>query len=223
MEQTNQAQDQEGVEVNATFDAKIEKIAAKFSFRTVKTKDEKTGLEVENKRPTIELELPLITVQGVVAALQAGGKQLELVIEACRQVQLDRARELVNEDESVTSENFKYEEISWAKIAELPKAQRRGGGIDKETWEAFGKDYVAVMPAATGKSEEQVTNAAKILLNKFQAVKNSKPHLKLLSEQLAIYLNTSPNAEQFSECVAFLVGKADTFLKMDDADLLANL
>lgn len=224
MEQTQTNENQiQGVEVNANFDAKIEKVVTKFSFRTVKTKDETTGLEAETKRPTVELELPVITVQGVVAALQAGGKQLDLVIEACRQYQYDRARELVNENEQISATNFPYDELSWEKIANLPKAERRGGGIDKETWEAFGKDYVAVMPAATGKTEEQVINASKILLNKFQAVKNSKPHLKLLKDQLSIYMTASANAEQFTDCIAFLIGKADKFLAMDEADLLANL
>ena len=205
--------------VQANFDNTIDKVAVKFNFRRVK--DEATGLET--KRPSVELELPLLSVEGIIQAFQAGGKQLELIVEAVRDVQISRARELVNEKEDVTADNFPYAELGWEKIANLPKAERRGGGIPKETWEEFAKDYIAVMPSATGKSIEQVTNASKILLNKFQAIKTNKIVLAMLKDQIGIYTNTSPNAEQYSECINFLVEKAETFLSLDDAALLANL
>lgn len=213
----------EVTQVQPNFDNTVDKVAVNFSFRKVVTKDESTGLEAEYKRPTIELELPLLTVEGIVKVFEAGGKQLDLVVEAVRAVQLSRARELVNEKEDITADNFPYAAISWEAIANLPKAERRGGGIDKETWAEFAKDYIAVMPSVTGKTVEQVTNASKILVNRLQAVKNSKPHLKLLKDQLAVYANSSPNAEQFADCISFLVEKAETFLAMDDASLLANL
>lgn len=78
------------------------------------------------------------------------------------------------------------------------------------------------MPSATGKSLDQITDN-EILLNKFQAVKTNKPVLKLLKDQIGIYANTSPNTEQYSDCISFLVEKADTFLNLDEAALLANL
>lgn len=208
-----------GADVSVEFDNTVDKVSTKFNFR--KVKDEATG--VETKRATVELDLPLLTVEGVVAAMKSGGKQLELVIEACRQFQLDRAREIVNDNVDISAANFPWKELTWEAIANLPKAERRGGGIPKETWEDFSKDYVAVMPTVTGKSAEQIANAAKILLNKFQQAKTNKPVLALLKEQLGIYANSSPNAEQFSDCISFLVEKADVFLKMDDAQLLANL
>lgn len=206
-------------EIAANFDNKIEKVDAKFSFRTVK--DEATGLT--SKRPTVELSLPLLSIEGIVAALQAGGKQLDLIVEAVRQIQLDRAREIVNEKEDITADNFPYEELAWEKIANLPKAERRGGGIPKETWEDFIKDYIAVMPAATGKTIDQVTNASKLLLNKFQTVKTNKPVLKLLKDQIAIYVTNSAQAESFSDCVNFLVEKADALLSQDEAAMLEAL
>ena len=218
-ESTETATAATGADVSVEFDNTVDKVSTKFNFR--KVKDEATG--VETKRATVELDLPLLTVEGVVAAMKSGGKQLELVIEACRQFQLDRAREIVNDTVDISAANFPWKELTWEAIANLPKAERRGGGIPKETWEDFSKDYVAVMPTVTGKSAEQIANAAKILLNKFQQAKTNKPVLALLKEQLGIYANSSPNAEQFSDCISFLVEKADVFLKMDDAQLLANL
>lgn len=221
MEQANQAQGT--VAVAANFDNTVDKVATKFNFRKVVTKDETSGLEVETKRPSVEIELPLLSVEGIVIEFEAGGKRLELIVEAIREVQIQRAREIVSEREDITAENFPYDQLTWEVIANLPKAERRGGGIAKEVWEEFGKDYIAVMPGATGKSLEQVTNASKILLNKFQQIKTNKVVLQLLKDQLAIYANDSPKAEEFSDCINFLADKADTFLKMDDAALLANL
>jgi hypothetical protein len=79
------------------------------------------------------------------------------------------------------------------------------------------------MPGITGKTEEQISLAAKLFLNKFQSVKSNKPVLKKLKEQLAVYTNGSPNAENFYDCVKFLDEKADALLVADEAAMLANL
>ena len=204
----------------ANYDNTIDFIAAKFHFKKVKI--EETGEEY--KRPTVELEkVPVPSVEGIIAILEAGGKQLDLLMEAVQNIVLDRARELVNEKEGVTAETFPFAELAWEKIATLPKAERRGGGISKETWEDFSKDYIAVMPGLTGKDAEKVGNAAKLLLNKFNAVKTNKQVIGYLRDQLAVYLNGSPNAETYKDCVEFLDAKAGILLEADEASLLANL
>lgn len=210
--------------VEANFDKLADKVTVKFPFRKVPIEIDGKPTGEFTKRATVELDLPLLSVEGLIEQFKKGGKELELVMEAVRQVQIDRARELINDDEKITgADNFPFAELDWTKIANLPKAERRGGGISKEVWEEFSKDYVAVMPQVTGKTAEQIANAAKILLNKFQSCKTNKPVLGLLKDQLAIYAQNSSNAEQFSDCIAFLTEKADVFLNMDDAALLANL
>ena len=205
--------------IRANFNNKVDVREFKFHFK--KIKDETTGLET--KRPSVELSLPIPSVEGIIEILETGGKQLDLLIEAVSDVITNRARELVNEKEDISQETFPMDELAWEKIANLPKAERRGGGISKETWEEFSKDYIAVMPAVTGKTAEQVGNAAKILLNKFNAVKTNKPVLKLLKAQIGLYASNSPNAETYTDCISFLVDKADALINMDEAALLANL
>lgn len=205
--------------IKANFDNKVDVRDFKFHFK--KVKDEATGLE--SKRPTVELSLPVPSVEGIVSILETGGKGLELLLEAVTDVITNRARELVNDKEDISQDNFPMDDLAWEKIANLPKAERRGGGISKETWEDFAKDYIQVMPAVTGKTAEQVGNAAKILLNKFNAVKTNKPVLKLLKDQIGLYASNSPNAETYTDCISFLVDKADALINMDEAALLANL
>lgn len=205
--------------VQAKFDNKVDVQDVNFSFR--KVVDEKTG--VESKRPTITLPILKPSVEGLVAILEEGGKGLELLLEAAADVVISRAREIINENETMTAEDFPYEKLQWAAIAELPKAERRGGGISKETWEEFIKDYIAVMPGLTGKPVEKVENAARNYANKFAAVKTNKKVLGLLVDQIGIYTNGAPNAEQFLECINFLTDKADKLMNMSEEELLANL
>jgi hypothetical protein len=206
-------------DITANYNKLVDEKEVKFNFRTVK--DEATGLE--SKRPSVELKLPTPSVEGLIAILEAGGKGLELLLEAAADIVISRARELVSDKEDTSAENFPFEQLAWDVIANLPKAERKGRGIPKEVWDDFAKDYIAVMPAVTGKTAEQIGNATKILLNKFSAVKANKPILTLLKNQLGMYLNSSPNAEQFADCVEFLLQKAETLLATDEAALLGNL
>lgn len=210
--------------VKASFNNTVDIIATKFHFKKAKVVDsegKETGIEV--KRPSLEIPIPRPSVEGIVAIIEAGGKQLDLLMEAVFEIPVSRARELINSDENITADNFPYNQLAWEAISNLPKAERRGGGISKESWEEFAKDYIAVMPAVTGKTAEQVGNASKIFVNRFNSVKFQKQILKLLKAQLAIYADNSPNAEQFVEVIEFLSNKADSLLNMDESQYAANL
>src|ERR1700744_6512079 len=190
----------------------------KFAFKS----DKQTGF----KRPTVELRLPVMSVDGLVDLLNNADtrpKELELLMDVLADAVYDQARPIVNDNESINQDNFPLDKVTWAFIANMPKAERRGGGIAKETWEEFAKDYMAVMPAATGKTMDQVGAAAKLLVPKFAQVKTQKPVINLLIQQLGIYVNVTQQLEEFTECVEFLNKKAETLLNMSDEDLLANL
>lgn len=205
--------------IKVNHDFKVDVKPVKFNFK--KNKDKDTG--VETMREPVELALPFPSVEGIIAILEAGDKQLELLVDAIEGVITAQARDIIADDTGVNAVNFPLDKISWEFIANLPKAQRRGGGIPKETWEDFAKDYIATMPEITGKNVEQIANMAKILQNKLTQVRTNEPVLQLVMEQLSIYADNSTNAEEFAECIAFLLNKADTFLNVSPEDLLANL
>lgn len=205
--------------IKANFNNLVDITPTKFHFR--KVKDEKSG--VETKRPTVELPLPIPSVEGIIEILQKGGKGLELLQDAVAEIIIEQAREYVNDNESVTDATFPYASLDWDTIANLPKAERRGGGIAKEIWADFAKDYIAIMPALTGKSVESVELATKVYLTKFSTCKTNKPVLTLLKGQLAIYINNTTQGESFAECVKFLDDKASTLIATDTTNLLAAL
>jgi len=205
--------------ISVNYDFSVVTKPVNFNFK--KSKDKVTG--IETIRGSVQLAMPYPSVEGIVHIMEEGGKGLELLVEAIENVVNATARELLYEDTTLNAATFPVEKLSWEAIANLPKAQRRGGGIPKETWEGFAQDYVEVMPEITGKTIEQVANAAKILASKLTQVRTNEPVLQLLVTQLAVYAEHSQNIEEYQDCVAFLLQKADTFLNVSEEELLANL
>ena len=211
--------DSQNQNIQANFDNTVDVKEYKFHFKTVK--DKESG--IETKRPTIEIKLPVPSVEGIIAILEAGGKQLELLQSAVSDIVVAQARSLLSDNENMTADNFPYAQCTWEFIANMPEAEKRGRGIPKEVWEEFAADYIEVMPSITGKTSEQVALAAKLFLNRFQQVKTNKPVIGKLREQLAIYANNSKQAENFADCIKFLDDKANDLLEADETALLANL
>jgi hypothetical protein len=205
------------IKVNFDFDVNVKPVM--FNFKKSKDKD----TNIETVRKPVQLAVPYPSVQGVMAILEAGGKGLELLLEAMENVVNTNAREILYEDVTLTAASFPVDKLAWEFIANIPKVQRRGGGIPKDTWDAFCQDYCEVMPAAAGKTPEQCANAAKILGQKLQPVKTNEAVIQLLVQQLAIYAEATPNLEEFSDCVEFLLAKAEAFMNVSEEELLANL
>lgn len=207
----------ENIQVNFDFDVIVKPV--NFNFK--KSKDKETNIVTE--RGSVQLAIPYPSVEGIVSILEKGGKGLELLLEAMETVVNTEARNLLYEDVTFNAATFPVEKVSWEFIANIPKAARRGSGIPKEVWEDFAQDYMEVMPEVTGKKIEAVANMVKILKNKLSNVRTSEEVLLFVVEQLAIYIENTPNAEEYQDCVAFLLNKAETFLNVTPEELLAAL
>lgn len=201
-------------EVTANFDKNVDEKEFKFRFRK-----DKLG----NQRDSVEVTLGVPSVEGIIAILQAGGKQLELLQDACYETVRDALLNYISDNESATSTNVPKDQFTWEAIANQPREDRRSSQISEEVWQAFAKDYIEVMQAVTGKNLDAVTNATTVYLKKFSIVKTDKKVLKILQEQLGLYMETK-NAEQYSEVLDVLNRRLDSYLKADDVALLvANL
>ena len=169
--------------------------------------------------------MPVPTLDGVVAIITNGGKGLELLLESIAAVVKARARDIFTDDEKaeLNPANFPYAKLDWDAIANLPKAQRSGGGIPKEQWDAFYVDYIATMPAILNKDEKTVKTAADILLAKFSSHKTNKPVIARLQSYIGMYLEKAPSAVEYVDCIDFLNNKAEALLAVDEAALLEAL
>lgn len=208
------------IKTNMNFDVDVKPVI--FRFKTSKDGD------VEIKRDALELPIPFPSVAGVISIIENGQtedgkKALELLMDAVESIITTQARSLISDNWDLNATNLPVDKLSWQFIANMPKAERSGGGIAKEVWEDFGKDYIKTMPEVTGKTIEQVTQASKLLVGKLAAVKTAIPVLKLLVDQMTIYISSSKRADEFAPCIEFLVDKADKLINTTPEELLANL
>lgn len=186
-----------------------------FNFRFKKDK-------LGNQRQPVTLTLPVPSVEGIVAILEKGGKGLELLLDVVADTIRSAAASFVSEDEKISQATFPVDKILWDAIANAPRAERKS--IAPELWEAFAADYIEVMPAVTSKSVEVVTNATLVYLKKFSIVKTNKSVLTKLADQLALYVEHSPRASEFTEIIELLNSKLETYLQADEIEqLISNL
>lgn len=197
----------------------------KFGFKTIE--DKETG--TKTKRPTVETKLSIPNVNGIIDMLQKGGKSLELLLYAVENTITDAVKDyLKNDSGKTTTENFPYAEFTWDAIANQPESERKGRGIAKETWEEFVTSYINIMPGLTGMEKKHIERQAAMYAQKLNPLVNHEQKDKILpklKEQLTIYLNgAGAEAEQYVDCVKFLLDKADKILNSDkESNLGANL
>lgn len=227
----------------------MENTKTKFFFKSRKEKDDKgqvvmvdeyikdektgemkpTGKKTEKVIPAaepLEVEVPLLGVDDLVAILQLNDeKQTKLILESLNLTIIEQAREQVNQDpEAVREKGLDQSALSWAAIANLPPAQRRGAAIPDEKWDGFVKDYVEVMQHH-GKTEEKAMAGAKLLRQKYQPVKGNKKVIQALKDNLQVWYSntTDTNREEYQDVYENLVGKADTLLEKDEDAIVAAI
>lgn len=197
----------------------------KFSFKKLKDEPVETP-----KRPSVELKIPYPTKEGIVAFLQhpeKGEKNWQFLLDTFGDIVKEQARQQVSDDDAPVNSQDKLDlsKLDLTYIANLPPSERRAGGIAKEVWENFGKLYNEVMPGVTGKKADQVSNAAILLMKRYNPVKTNKSVIKILKDQLALFFSNINEEQQtdYADLVDFLDKKADALLNSNEAELLTNL
>lgn len=179
--------------------------------------------KLDNQRQTIEVKAaPVPSKMGIAEIYNAGGKDLDLLLEVTADTVRSAVAEYLADNETATAETIPWAQFTWSAIANQPKEDR--AKIAVELWDGFVKDYIEIMPGITNKSEEAVTNATVVYLKKFSIVKTDKKTLGKLKEQLGLYIEHTKNGEKFQEILDLLTKKVELYLKSDDvAQLVANL
>lgn len=203
-------------------------VETSINFRTVKSEEfnPETGekIKVETKRESVKLHVPVPDYISILAIIEEGTAEgateiaknnLQLLNDALFNVVYDVAVSLAKENTSLTSANFPLDELDWEKIANAPEAERKSRGIAKEEWADFAEDYLASMPAITGKDEERVKRAVAMFINKFTPIKSDKASIGVLRDQLVVYAESAPNAANYFKVIEFLLKKADSLMEAE--------
>lgn len=199
---------------NPTVDPTVEMKEVAFRFKKDKMGD---------KRPNVEFKaFPMPSAIGIAKALNAGGKQAQLIVDAVYDVIRSVAADIVGNDLTITEKNFPYTQVTLDAVANMERADRRVSTIPDELWAEFVADYQSVMPSVAGKSAEAVKLATDVYLKKFSIVKTNKEILAKLQAQLGLYMENSKNAPEYTEILDLLLRRAANYLAADDVKILAE-
>lgn len=210
---SNEAHQHSAIEVAAPL-AEIK--VFKYTFR-----EDKLG----NKRKAVELNVPIPTFAGLVHDLADAKIQsyvLELVI-----ADIYAAGKLqVNDDIKPVNKQSELDiaKLTLKHLAYLPPSSR-SDSFPQEIKDQFAADYIALMPGIANKTVEQATSASALLARGVRAVKNNKKALKILQEQLAIFIGAqdSSKLEVYAEFVDLLSKRIQDWLDAEDAKPEDNL
>jgi hypothetical protein len=215
----------------------------KFSFRTTEILDpagDKTYKDGEHKgkkyrewkRPTLEVELPLVVRAGVIGALEANDKTTELLVDAARDIQIARARGILQDkietDPTITltADDIPLDQLSLAAIASLPKSAR-GAGIPKEAIQAFIADYkqtlqrpeaIALFSDKNPRAPDVLERHAILIAGKFNQIKARQDLAAQMAGFLDVWLQVSDAAEEHVKVYSFMKEKLDAIVKGDSYD-----
>lgn len=205
--------DLDGVQTPLTQNAE-----ATFKFRLNK--------ELGTKRNNVNLVLPYITFEGLKAILRESDDATKnYVVDVLNEQIFAAAKEQVDDEVKPVNQQTELDlnKLRISYLASVPKIDRRGSGIPKETWTEFAKDYITVMPGITGKAMAAIENAAGIFTSKLNPAKGKKRILAILKDQLSLWASNSTKLEEFAEVFEFLDKRIDAMLAEDEDKMLEVL
>lgn len=166
-------------------------------------------------RDSLRVEVPLLDSAALSAILAANdANQVALLLEAANSLIIEQVRKQIDDQpnhQQVDKSKLDFAKVSWAAIATMPKAERISTAISDETWEAFKADYVTTMVGVTGKSEQVVANAAKIIAAEFKPVRDNNNKLATLETYLDTWFTHSVKAADFASLYERLSKKVKDF------------
>ena len=190
--------------------------AFKFNFKKRTIKDENGAVIGEiAKKPSIEVEIPVLSAEGIASILTSGpSKEAEVILDAVNFMFYQAARQqfddvienLANPDDEVKATDLNFDRLQLSYLANLPPATRGGSSISEDEWAFFYSDYLAVMVAATGKEERRIANQIEHF-KKPNRCKANQAVLEVLVDQLSIYVSKSANIEDTAQAAERLLGK----------------
>jgi hypothetical protein len=202
-----------------------------FFFRTDKIRDDE-GKEIGKgrKHPDVKFLMPVPTYTQLIAALQAGGKEAELLLDAAiyevekaARQQIADWREANGLEKDFNPTFFDLNALSLTSIANTPKSDRAGNNISDEDWTGFLEDYNHVMTVVVGYESKKVKLAMMHFKVQLRRIKNDKPAVQKLLDLLNVWASKTENLEDHVACYEDLSKRAAKYLKAEDKNVAEAL
>lgn len=185
----------------------------KFFFRS-KTSENSLGEKVTTRRPTLELSIPVPTLDGLIELLNEGNATkiagLMQLVEDCI---YSAAKQQVDEDEAMTQERLDVNKLTMDYLFSLPPSQRASSVPPEELWKLFEADYPAIMASVQpNRTAQQIATARDLFLKRLNPVKERPDMLNTLKQYLALWYASTAQKEELAPVYEFLLAKADNFI-----------
>lgn len=201
-----------------------------YHFKKEKIRNAEGDVIGEGKKlPSVKLPVSVLTAEGLLEVVAAGGKELELLMDAVEDILYNAGRDIINDlraknpDRTIEPSMVDLTKLAWSVIANIPRAERRGLGLSDEDWESFGADYRAIMPKATGKDVDRIEKHIQLFKKKFYPCRNDKKALGVLQDMLSLWAVSSSTMEDNKEVYEYLKGRVETLLAEEEKVLAEAL
>ena len=184
-----------------------------FFFRTKEEKNQ-LGETVKSKRPTVKLNIPVITLDGVINLINEGnGTKIAGLLSVLEDVIYKQAKEQVDENEAISQEALDVSKLTLDFILTLPPSSRSSNAPSEEQWKAFELDYPAVMAAVQpDRTTEQISLARDLFLKKLTPVKDKPQMIKVLQDYIALWFTNSKQQEELTTVFEYINNRAEALL-----------
>jgi hypothetical protein len=194
-------------------------VEMKFNFKARNLYDEAGKVVGKSKKqPSLVVMLPVPTHETVATFLaDVNSKESGLIMSAVTDLVYAAARNQFDEmidsfenDDSrtVAASMLDLSKLDLTYIANLPPTSRASSVPGEEEFKSFFTDYLAVMPAATGKALAAIERHIK-LFTKPTAIKANKQVLEVLVGQLDLYMATTQAIEDTGGTANYIRTKLD--------------
>lgn len=169
-----------------------ESIKSVFRFRKDKN---------DFQRPTVEVEHPVPTVEGLVAYLTSNAEEhkkvkemiTDLVAGAIASQLRSKVEANLEFDQAATDELVNKGELSLEFIANIPKGDRNV--LSKDDLEAFAKFYVEVMVSVVGLEQKKAENVGSLIIQRFNPVRGDVQLLQGIQARLLQFVEAADDAK----------------------------
>ena len=184
-----------------------------FFFRTKEEKNQ-LGETVKSKRPTVKLNVPVITLDGVINLINEGnGTKIAGLLSVLEDVIYKQAKEQVDENEAIDQEKLDLTKLTLDYILTLPPSSRSSNAPSEEQWKAFELDYPAVMAAVQpDRTTEQISLARDLFIKKLTPVKDKPQMIKVLQDYIALWFTNSKQQEELTTVFEYINNRAEALL-----------
>ena len=202
-----------------------------FHFKKEKIRNQANEVIGEGKKlPSIKVAVGRPNAEGILEIVKAGGKELDLLLDAAADIVIDRVRGLINEvramlpdGQEIKPELIDLSQASWSIIANIPKAVRKGLGISDEDWDDFSADYRAIMPGVTQKDADRIEKHIKLFKSKYAQCRNDKKALAVLAEMLDVWAANTGSMDDNQTVYEYLKGRAASLMQEEEKVLAEAL